>query len=68
MPKVRWLTSVAGEFDRQEGDITDESEEVARTWADGERAVRVDREAAPETTAQQPPETTAERTTRGRRR
>ena len=68
MPKVRWLTSVAGDIERREGDITDETEEIAAAWADGDRAVRVDRERKPETMAARAPEVAAERTSRGRSR
>lgn len=66
MPKVRWLVSAVGtDFERQQGEITEETEEVAAMWADGERAVRIEREREPETTMRRAPEMAVER---GRRR
>lgn len=63
MTKVRWLVSVVGEgVERQAGDITEETEETAVKWADGERAVRVDRQQQPETmTTMRPAENAARR-------
>lgn len=62
MPKVRWLQSVVGEdFERQADDITDESDDDADIWADGVRAVRVERERKPETTMREAPEAAVER-------
>lgn len=68
MTKLRFLTSVAGEITAQAGDIIDLPEALAAKWADGVRAVRLDRETVYETTAARVPETTARRTKRAKGR
>ncbi len=65
MPKVRMLTTVAGpDFDWQHGQIVEMDEKQASEWADGERAVRLERNEQPENTARTQPENTARRVSR----
>jgi hypothetical protein len=67
--KVRMLTSVAGpDVDWPEGEIVDMTEAQAAVWADGVRAVRLDRQPAREAAVVEAPENAARRTRRAKGR